>query len=165
MAEQQQAQPDQGEVGRPLNLPLPKNFDGSPEKWQTWYARFSRYRLCSGLHRKPDLEQVGVFLYSMGDVADDLLATMNVDEAAVTYERLIEHFQQHFGARKNIITSRARFNKRVQKSGEKMDTFLTDLHRLAEDCEYGALKEELIRDRIVVGVVDDQLSEKTTTGS
>ena len=34
------------------------------------------------------------------------------------------------------------------------------MYCLAENCAYGALKEEMIRDRIVVGVRDAKLSEK-----
>ena len=41
-----------------------------------------------------------------------------------------------------------------------MDTFIQELYRLAEDCEYGSLKDGLIRDRTVVGVLDDSLSDR-----
>ena len=41
-----------------------------------------------------------------------------------------------------------------------MDTLIQELYRLAEDCEYGSLKDGLIRDRTVVGVLDDSLSDR-----
>ena len=41
-----------------------------------------------------------------------------------------------------------------------MDIFIQDLYHLAENCEYGTLKDELIRDRIIVGVLDDILSDR-----
>ena len=41
-----------------------------------------------------------------------------------------------------------------------MDSFITDLYGLARYCSFGALKEELIRDRIVVGLQNRELSEK-----
>ena len=44
--------------------------------------------------------------------------------------------------------------------GESVDTFIQDLYRLAENCEYGTLKDELIGDRIIVGVLDDTLSDR-----
>lgn len=44
--------------------------------------------------------------------------------------------------------------------GESVDSFVTALYSLAETCEYGALKEELIRDRIVIGVRDARTSER-----
>ena len=41
-----------------------------------------------------------------------------------------------------------------------MPTFFQELHKFAEDCEYGPLKKDLIRDRIVVSVFDDALSNE-----
>ena len=41
-----------------------------------------------------------------------------------------------------------------------MDVFITDLYALAEHCGYGTLHDEMIRDRIVVGLRDAALSEK-----
>ena len=38
-----------------------------------------------------------------------------------------------------------------------MDTFITSLYSLSEHCDYGALREEMIRDRIVVGIRDAAL--------
>ena len=34
-----------------------------------------------------------------------------------------------------------------------------EIHRLADNCDYGAMKEEMIRDRLVVGIRDSRLSE------
>ena len=41
-----------------------------------------------------------------------------------------------------------------------MDSFITDLYGLARYCNFGVLKEELIRDRIVMGLQNRELSEK-----
>lgn len=41
-----------------------------------------------------------------------------------------------------------------------MENFISDLYRLAEFCEYGALKEETIHDYLVVGITNKKLSEK-----
>ena len=41
-----------------------------------------------------------------------------------------------------------------------MDSFITDLYKLSQHCEFKSLKDELIRDRIVVGLWDRKLSEK-----
>ena len=39
-----------------------------------------------------------------------------------------------------------------------MDQFITVLYQLAEHCNYGGLRDEMIRDRIVVGLHDAKLS-------
>jgi len=65
----------------------------------------------------------------------------------------------HFGEKTNILYERARFNQRRQDTNENVDDFIADLFRLVETCNFGDLREELIRDRIVVGVRNTKLSE------
>ena len=52
------------------------------------------------------------------------------------------------------------FNRRKQEEGENVETFITALYSLVEHCEYGNLCEEMICDRIVVGVHASTLSLK-----
>ena len=54
--------------------------------------------------------------------------------------------------RGNVIMERHKFNTRIQKEGESFQSFVADLRILANTCEYGILKDELIRDKIVCGV-------------
>ncbi len=49
---------------------------------------------------------------------------------------------------------------RKQEPGESADSFITAVHILAEHCNFGVLKDKLIRDHIVVGIRDMALSEK-----
>ena len=54
----------------------------------------------------------------------------------------------------------AKFNMRHQEEGESVNAYITDLYALAEHCDYGALRNELIQDRIVVGIRNQALSAK-----
>ena len=76
------------------------------------------------------------------------------------YEVVKDKFDSHFVKRRNVIFERAKFNSRKQEPGESVDTFITALYTLAEHCNYGTLHDEMIRDRIVVGIRDSSLSEK-----
>ena len=146
-------------------IPLPGKFEeaNSPQAadaWPKWLRRFDRYRVASGLDNKPRTEQVSTLLYAMGDSADDILQTLRLDEGTVSYEEIKKSLNDYFAERRNTIVERARFNKRSQKPGESTDAFIQDLYRLADNCDYGTLKDDLIRDRIVVGVLDDSLSDR-----
>ena len=77
-----------------------------------------------------------------------------------TYDGFIETFESFFKVRKNVIFERARFNRCNQAPGETSEQYIMELYKLAEDCEYGAMKEEMIRDRLVVGIRDTVLSER-----
>ena len=48
----------------------------------------------------------------------------------------------------------------LQEEAEPVDAFITALYNLASKCDYGTLNDELIRDRIVVGIRNQSLSEK-----
>ena len=88
----------------------------------------------------------------MGDKAEDLLQSFNLtDEEAKKYSIVKAKFEVK---RRNAIYERAKFKRRKQEDSETVDEFVTDLyrHRLAEHCEYGILHDELVRDRIVVGI-------------
>ena len=147
------------------NLPPPEKFSGanSPQQaelWSKWFRRFERYRIASGLKNKPDVEQVGTLLYAMGECADDILKTLNIDEEKASYEEVKTALNGYYEIRRNVLVERAKFNKRIQQPGESVDAFIQNLYRLADDCEYSSLKNELIRDRIIVGVLDDALSDR-----
>ena len=47
-----------------------------------------------------------------------------------------------------------------QLQGEMAEQYIMALYALANNCEYGTMKEELIRDKLVVGIHDDALSKK-----
>ena len=69
-------------------------------------------------------------------------------------------FDSYFDVRRNTIFERARFNRRSKKEGESVEQYKNDLYDLAEFCAYGVLKDEMLRDRLVVGIRDLSLSEK-----
>ena len=48
---------------------------------------------------------------------------------------------------------------RIQEEGKPVDAFITALYALAENCSLWMLHDELIRDRIVVGIPNSALSE------
>ena len=146
----------------PYQVQPPEAFNFSrPEEWTKWSRRFERFRNASGLGDKSEEAQVNTLIYSMGDEADDILHSLNLTEdERKAYAVVKGKFDSHFIKRRNIIFERAKFNLRRQEEGEPVDTFITALYSLAEHCGFGALHDELIRDRIVVGIRDAGLSEK-----
>ena len=60
----------------------------------------------------------------------------------------------------NKIYERYMFRVRVQNEDETFEQFITDLKTKAATCNYGALKDSLIQDQVVVGIKDTKLKEK-----
>ena len=160
---QPETQPEQ----RPMTemalaqLPLPTSLNSKkPEDWRKWIARFECYRIASGLDKRENTVQINTLVYAMGGNSLDILTSFKLNETQMTYETVKRRFETHFEGRTNTIFERARFNKRVQGETETVIDFIEDLHKLSETCDFGELKEELIRDRIVVGIKDSTLARK-----
>ena len=71
-----------------------------------------------------------------------------------------DRYEAYFVKKRNVIYERAKFNLRKQEDGEPVDDFVTSLYSLAQYCSFGDLHDEMIRDRLVVGLRDANLSEK-----
>ena len=143
-----------------LQTPAPFSFR-HPDEWPKWKRRFEQFRSASGLSSEEQERQVSTLLYTMGEEADDILTSTNItQEHRKIYDRVVAKFDAFFQVRKNVIFERARFNRRSQNNDESVEQFITNLYQLAENCAYGEMKEEMIRDRIVVGIRDTGLSQR-----
>ena len=100
----------------------------------------------------------------MGEEANDVLASTNIsDEDSKKFDSVLSKFDDYFGVRHNVIFERARFNQRDQLAGESVEIYISELYRLAENCKYGDIKDELICDRLVVGISDKKVSQQLQT--
>lgn len=140
------------------SISAPAEFSFVASEWGVWKKRFERYLSISGLDGKAEKEKIDNCLYIMGGKSEDIL--LRLGTTPETLKRLLEKFTEHFEPQVNIIFERYMFNSRKQKEFESVDTFITSLHKLAETCKFGDLREELIRDQIVLGIRNFKVSEK-----
>ena len=118
----------------------------------------NKYRSASKLDEKPATRQVSTLFYCQGEEAEAVLESTNatVDDKK-SCEKVIEKLDSHFEVHKNVFYERTRFNRRSQLPGESAEQYIMQLYRLAETCNYGDLKVEMICDRLVVGIRNGQL--------
>ena len=76
------------------------------------------------------------------------------------YDTVLTKFNDFFKVRRNVIFERARYNRRNQHEGETSEEYIMELYRLSESCDYGEFTSEMIRDRLVVGILDTALSQQ-----
>ena len=145
-----------------LRLEPPEQFDfRKPDDWPRWKRRFGQYRVASGLESSSELQQVSTLLYCIGEEAESvLISTDATADDRKEYKKTIAKFDEFFSVRRNVIYERARFNRRSQLQSETAEEYIVELYRLAETCNYGDLKDEMIRDRLVVGIRDVSLSQQ-----
>jgi len=57
----------------------------------------------------------------------------------------------------SVIVQRFKFNTCSQRPGEFISSFVAELRRLAEHCNYTDTLEDTLRDRLVCGILDERL--------
>lgn len=141
----------------PTNFPFDK-----PTEWPDWKQRFERYRIATKLHKDEGQVQVSCLIYAMGNEAENIYKSLTfaTDESRDDFAVVMRKFDEYFFPQRNIIHERACFHQRVQRPSETAESFIRALYDLSEHCEFGACKEENIRDRIVVGIRDEDLSHR-----
>ena len=124
--------------------------------------RYERYTVVAKLSKDKDI-QVSTLIYCMGPQAEQIFnsftfaAEGDKDDPA----KVMEKFDSHFVLKRNVIFERAKFNQRCQEAGENIETYVCALFDLAEHCEYGDKKEDFIRDRLVIGLLDKDIRTAT----
>ncbi|XP_063370735.1 uncharacterized protein LOC134659059 [Cydia amplana] len=135
-----------------------------PEKllnqdFKKWKQRFELYRKASGADKKEDQIQVALLLHCMGEACIDIYNTLNLDETA-TYIEVIAAFESYYIPKKNESVNSHMFFTRNQLEGENFDNYLTELRKLAKECDFGTLEDRLIKDKIVSGVYNKKLTDR-----
>lgn len=133
-----------------------------PAEWPDWKKRFSRFRTATKLDKEDGPVQVSTLVYALGKEAENILSSFSYEdeEDESDYDVVLAKFDAYFIPRRNVIHERACFNQRVQRPGERAETFIRSLYELSEHCDFGTTREEHIRDRIVVGILDKTLSQR-----
>ena len=68
------------------------------------------------------------------------------------YEQLKESLRAHLKPKSLIIAERYAFHRRNQNEGETIATYMAELRKLADKCEFGAYLSAALRDRLVCGI-------------
>ena len=128
------------------------------ENWREFLLRFEIYLVATEKEKKSDKLKVNLLLNCAGaDAIEYSNFTYTGDKSPDNFEVVCQKFDELCKGAKNVIYDRLVFNQRCQKEGEQIDSFVSGLKRLALTCEFGSLKDFLISDRIVRGVISDEL--------
>ncbi|KAK3925709.1 Tudor domain-containing protein 3 [Frankliniella fusca] len=142
------------------NVKPPEEFSFIPSDWVDWKSGFSQYHMLAQLDRQSEEYQANSLLYIMGQRANQVVATLDLTAAEKkNYTRLMEALDALYKATKNTVYDRAKFFRRSQQPGEPAAEFIMDAKKLATPCEFGDLKDSLIRDIIILGIRDEALSQ------
>lgn len=76
------------------------------------------------------------------------------------YKDLVKVLLGHYMPKPLVISERFKFNKRNQKEGESVNSYVVELKRQSTHCEFGAFLPEAIRDSLVCGLRSETTQKK-----
>ncbi|CAI6376903.1 unnamed protein product [Macrosiphum euphorbiae] len=144
------------------NLKPPKelNIHEAHVEWPKWKKNFNIYKVAAGISKKKKDEQLAIFLHIIGEDAREVFDTFETEGEVTELDKAIELFDLFYKQKINECVEAYKFNIREQKVGETFGEYLSALRKLSENCNFGTMKDRLIRDRVVAGIVDKKLQEK-----
>ena len=77
-----------------------------------------------------------------------------------TFKEIVEKAQGHFSPKPSPIVKRYEFNTRKQVEDESVATYVAELRKIAEFCEYGPVLNDMLRDRLVCGTSNNAIQRR-----
>ena len=145
------------------NLPQFLPFDYEVDKlnagprWNKWVSRLDN--LFVGMDLKDDDRKRALLLHYAGEQVYDIYeAEKGTTEA--TYKATKEVLTNYFAPRKNIQIEIFTFRSCKQKPNQTLDEFVTELRRLAKDCEFANVDAEILS-QVIQHTLFDTLSQES----
>lgn len=140
--------------------PTPMNVHNDPEQsYKTFIASWTNYCRASQIDQWPpeqETRKISILLSAIGEEALKKYNNFGLDlnKLQGKYDEIIDMISTKMIPQKNVIYNRYIFNSKNQLAGEAFETFYSDLVKLVEECEYKDWRDDMLRDRIVLGIQD-----------
>ncbi|XP_044750579.1 uncharacterized protein LOC123310930 [Coccinella septempunctata] len=141
----------------------PMDFSGNiSENWKIWRQKFENYLVATEVGKKDEKIQIAQLLHYIGEEGFVIYNTFTFDDEDEKnkIKTILNKFECHFLPKKNLSFERYRFFTRKQLTNEKIEQYATDLKNKARSCDFGDLKDSLIKDIFTCGLQNQTLREK-----
>ena len=103
---------------------------------------------------KESSDSCGDFSWVMGKEFLQIFLNLNFGDEEITITSSLSALEDYVLPKRNIVYERYVFNSCIQTPEETVDGYVNRLRKLASSCQFGTITEEMIRDRLVIGIHD-----------
>ena len=148
-----------------LGLPPPEALDLSggniSANWKKFKQKYTNYKIATGISSKDSATRVATLLTVIGNDAIDVFNTLTWDEEGDDKKSKAWGAVEIWGTLWTKEKCQLRELQILLKSPRKRRKYVTISRKLCETCEFGTLKNSLIKDRIVLGVNNTKTRERS----
>ena len=146
-----------------IPAPSPMSVKGDvAENWKDFENSWEYYVIATDLRSKLDNDEgkeivAATLCTVMGADCKRIMNSLPSLSAADKKDpaKIVQELKKPFIPQRNVLYERFVFNSAIQKPGETIDEYVVRLRQMTDSCEFGTLKDSLIRDRIVIGTTDE----------
>ena len=80
-----------------------------------------------------------------------------------TYKEITDLLTAHFSPKPSEVVSRYKFHTRIRQPGESVSSFMSELRKLADHCNFNNYLTDMLRDRLVCGIADERVQRLLLT--
>ena len=135
-------------------------FDHEVEDWKTYVKRVNLYLTANditnpGKKRAVLLSVCGTKTYH---IIRDLVGPSKPTN--LEYDEIVTKVQEHYNPTPVVIVQRYKFNSRLRQPEESVATFVAALRHLAIHCDYGDSLNDMLRDRLICGIIEPRIQRR-----
>ena len=134
-------------------------FDEANEDWSTYVERVEQFFIANDIAED---KQVPAILSLMGNKTYGLLRNLcaPAKPASKSLTQIVQILQKHLSPKPLVIAERFRFHNRNQLEGESISSYIAELKKLSEHCEFGTSLNDSLRDRLVCGMSNELIQKR-----
>ncbi|CAK9824526.1 hypothetical protein ANTRET_LOCUS2682 [Anthophora retusa] len=140
--------------------PLTKS-ENMAHTWTIWKRDFMIYMKASQSFGKPKDVKAYMLRSCIGEFGQRVIEQIAAKDSNNLYNMdLLIHKLDKYFVSNNEIQERYKFFTMQKSEKESITNYATTLKRMAETCNFGNMKDDLIRDKILAEIKDKQLLQK-----
>ena len=135
-------------------------FDPEKEDWTSYTERLQQYFTANDVDNAS--KQRAILLSVCRPKTYQLIRNLIAPAKPVTksLEEIVQLVQEHHHPKPSAIVQRYHFHSRFRQEGESISTYVSELKKLSEHCNFQDSLNDMLRDRLVCGVNDARLQRR-----
>ena len=141
----------------PSNFPIPAPMvckGNVVANWEFFRQQWEDYEVATSLDKQTSKIPLASLRSVMGKDCLQTFLNLNISvEDRNNVEACMTALENYFKPQRIVVYERYVFNSCEQNQGESFDSYVTRLRKFASSCKFGTLTDELIRDKLVIGIM------------
>ena len=135
-------------------------FDEINDEWDDYVERLQQFYVANEI--TDEGKKKAILLSGCGAKTYKLFKGLCAPQkpSDVSFTNLVKTMKEHQNPSPNPIAERFKFNVRDRAESESVSTYVAELRRLTQNCNFGATLDDMIRDRLVCGIRNTRIQQR-----